>query len=158
MNETEPRRTHMDGRVRRELILDAAARLFAEYGFDHVTTKQLAKESGCSEALLYRHFASKDEIYGALFQEFCQMAEEPSRIELVDGSALASLKAFYNSIVLRIDMLPKEKLFRPCLFQAVLNRPSNSAAIAEAMRQGSDVLQDALIPMIELGKEQGEIT
>lgn len=53
---------------RRQAILDAAFPLFAERGFDAVTTKQIAKAARVSEALLYRHFPSKAALHGALLE------------------------------------------------------------------------------------------
>ena len=51
---------------RRQAILDAAFPLFAENGFQAVTTKQIAKAARVSEALLYRHFPSKAALHEAL--------------------------------------------------------------------------------------------
>lgn len=46
----------------RERILDAAAAVMRERGVANVTTKQIARTAGYSEALLYKHFRDKEEI------------------------------------------------------------------------------------------------
>ena len=51
---------------RREAIVHAVAPVFAEKGFDGATTRNLALAAGVSEALLYRHFPSKESLYGAI--------------------------------------------------------------------------------------------
>jgi len=51
---------------RREHILSEAAAFFADRGFQG-TTRDLANRLGITQAALYKHFASKDEIIAALF-------------------------------------------------------------------------------------------
>ncbi len=51
---------------RREAIMNAVREVFAEKGFDATTTRELAKAAGVSEALLYRHFPSKESLYTAM--------------------------------------------------------------------------------------------
>jgi AcrR family transcriptional regulator len=53
----------------RETILDAAAQVMRERGLARATTKEIARTAGYSEALLYKHFADKQEIYLAVLQE-----------------------------------------------------------------------------------------
>lgn len=50
---------------RREQILCSARRVFVAHGFRGARTKDIAAEAGVNEALLYRHFASKDELFEA---------------------------------------------------------------------------------------------
>ena len=47
--------------------MDAAIESYAEYGEQGLTTKNLAKAAGCSEALIYRHFKSKDDLLRACY-------------------------------------------------------------------------------------------
>lgn len=56
----------MTGDARREQILQTAVNLFSQRGFKGTTTKEIALASGVSEAMVFRHFASKDELYGAI--------------------------------------------------------------------------------------------
>ena len=56
----------MAGDERREQILQIAMRLFSENGFRGTTTKKIAAEAGISEAMVFRHFANKDELYSAI--------------------------------------------------------------------------------------------
>jgi AcrR family transcriptional regulator len=51
----------------RERVLDAASRLFAEGGYQHVSMRRIADEVGCSQMAMYRHFPDKD----ALMQQLC---------------------------------------------------------------------------------------
>jgi len=53
----------------RDAILDAAAQVMRERGLARATTKEIARAAGYSEALLYKHFADKQEIYLAVLQE-----------------------------------------------------------------------------------------
>jgi AcrR family transcriptional regulator len=48
---------------RREEILDAAARLFAERGYSETDTQVLAEELGVGKGTLYRYFPSKRELF-----------------------------------------------------------------------------------------------
>jgi AcrR family transcriptional regulator len=52
--------------ARREAIVAAVRDVFAEKGFDGTTTRELAKAAGVSEALLYKHFPSKESLYAAM--------------------------------------------------------------------------------------------
>lgn len=48
-------------------ILDAAEDLFFRYGYQRVTTEQIARESGCSKRTLYELFPTKDNIVLQIF-------------------------------------------------------------------------------------------
>lgn len=56
----------MKGDKRREQILQTAVELFSQRGFKGTTTKEIARASGVSEAMVFRHFATKDELYTAI--------------------------------------------------------------------------------------------
>lgn len=50
---------------RREQIIVAARQVFEQSGFDGARTRDLAAAAGVNEALLYRHFGSKEELFEA---------------------------------------------------------------------------------------------
>ncbi len=56
----------MAGGERRLQILRVAMRLFSQRGFRGTTTKEIAKAAGVSEAMVFRHFATKNELYSAI--------------------------------------------------------------------------------------------
>ncbi|KXK06555.1 MAG: transcriptional regulator [Acidobacteria bacterium OLB17] len=58
----------MSGDERRLVILQAAVELFSQHGFKGATTKEIAKASGVSEAMLFRHFENKDALYQAIIE------------------------------------------------------------------------------------------
>lgn len=59
----------MKGDERREQILTTAVSLFSQRGFSGTTTKEIARAAGVSEAMVFRHFASKEELYGAILAD-----------------------------------------------------------------------------------------
>ena len=56
----------MAGEERRQQILRVAVRLFSQRGFRGTTTKEIAQGAGISEAMVFRHFATKEELYAAI--------------------------------------------------------------------------------------------
>ena len=56
----------LDADQRRRAIVEAVTPLFARKGFAGTTTKELAEAAGVSEALVYRHFPSKEALYRAI--------------------------------------------------------------------------------------------
>jgi AcrR family transcriptional regulator len=56
----------MAGDERRQQILQVAMRLFSERGFSGTTTKEISNAAGVSEAMVFKHFANKDELYSAI--------------------------------------------------------------------------------------------
>jgi AcrR family transcriptional regulator len=74
---------------RRQAIVDAALRVFAGGSYSGATTAEIARAAGISEPILYRHFASKRELYlacldavwervRALWNKALEREEEPS--------------------------------------------------------------------------------
>ena len=49
-------------------ILDAAARLFSELGYDGVSMRRIAETAGVSKANIYHHFTSKEALYFAIMR------------------------------------------------------------------------------------------
>ncbi len=56
----------MAGDERRLQILRVAVSLFAHEGFRGTTTKKIAQAAGVSEAMVFRHYANKEELYTAI--------------------------------------------------------------------------------------------
>jgi TetR/AcrR family transcriptional regulator len=51
---------------RRHQLLEAALDLFSRKGFDGTTTKEIAAAAGVTEAIIFRHFPSKQALYSAV--------------------------------------------------------------------------------------------
>src|SRR5580692_11965607 len=64
--------TRLDGDDRRKAIVSAAVPLFARDGFAGTTTRELAAAAGVSEALLFRHFPSKQSLYREILALGCE--------------------------------------------------------------------------------------
>ena len=58
--------TRLPATERRALILDAAGRLFGARGYDATRLEEIAAAAGVTKPILYRHFASKQDLYLAL--------------------------------------------------------------------------------------------
>jgi AcrR family transcriptional regulator len=65
----------LKGEERRRVIIEAALTLFSQKGFRGTTTKEIAQAAGCSEATLFKHFATKDELYSAILETKVQIEE-----------------------------------------------------------------------------------
>jgi AcrR family transcriptional regulator len=63
MTDAAPTSRRLPAAERREGIVDAATRCFAERGFGGTTTARVAAEAGVNEALVFRHFGSKQRLY-----------------------------------------------------------------------------------------------
>jgi TetR/AcrR family transcriptional regulator len=55
--------------ARRDQLIEAATRLFSERGFGGTTTREIAQAAGMNEALIFRHFPHKEDLYAAILEE-----------------------------------------------------------------------------------------
>src|SRR5215471_14356234 len=62
---------------RRDQIIRVATRLFARQGFQGTTTKEIAHRAGVTEALIFRHFATKEDLYWAVIQSKIRGVSSP---------------------------------------------------------------------------------
>ncbi|MCP5047440.1 MAG: TetR/AcrR family transcriptional regulator [bacterium] len=63
------------------MITEAAAPLFAKKGFAGTTTKEIARAAEVSEALLYKHFPSKEALYSEMQVSTCSV--NPSIVNMI---------------------------------------------------------------------------
>jgi len=54
---------------RRQQIVEVAVRLFSQKGFRGTTTKEIALAAGVNEAIIFRHFATKQDLYSAILDQ-----------------------------------------------------------------------------------------
>src|ERR1700682_4320256 len=62
---------------KRNAILDAATRVFAERGLTAAPTSEISKEAGVAEGTLFTYFKTKDDLMNALYREI--------KLELADA-------------------------------------------------------------------------
>jgi TetR/AcrR family transcriptional regulator len=60
---------------RRRQLLDAALELFSHKGFGGTTTKEIAAAAGVTEAIIFRHFPSKQALYTAVLDSKAESCE-----------------------------------------------------------------------------------
>ncbi|MBA3433416.1 MAG: TetR/AcrR family transcriptional regulator [Actinobacteria bacterium] len=66
---TAPAGIRLPAAERRSALIDAGLRAFSAGSYSGATTAQIAREAGVSEPILYRHFASKRELYFSCLDE-----------------------------------------------------------------------------------------
>ena len=78
-------RQRLSGGERRQVVLDTASRVFSQSSYRGATTAEIARESGISEPILYRHFGSKRDLYLACLEEAWRSLRELSEQAIADS-------------------------------------------------------------------------
>src|SRR6267378_1798538 len=86
----------------RQLIFEAARRLFEEKGFDRVTVAEIARAADVSEVTVFNYFSTKEDLFYGGMQFF-----EEELIEAVRSRPKGepALKAFRRTLLARADRL-----------------------------------------------------
>jgi AcrR family transcriptional regulator len=113
------KRIRLPSGERRQAIVTAVKGAFADKGFDGTTTRELARAAGVSEALLYKHFPSKESLYVAMLEACADgpMAAEFTRVLTLppSTSTLVVLVHFLTSHFVLCEDLQKTTMHRLAL-------------------------------------------
>jgi TetR/AcrR family fatty acid metabolism transcriptional regulator len=129
---------------KRQLILDAAVRVFARKGYHTSRVGDIAEEAGVAHGLLYHYFKSKDELLETIFSNtWTLMLEAISGVESLDESARETLRKV-SAIVLRawrdtpdiVRVLVREVTRSPHLQQEIGETEQAFAALERVIRKG----------------------
>jgi TetR/AcrR family transcriptional regulator len=88
----------MSGEERRRQLLDVAIELFSQRGFSGTTTREIAAAAGVTEAIIFRHFASKQDLYSAILDH----ATAASSMESWLAEVHAAMEAEDDAAVFRL--------------------------------------------------------
>src|SRR5215218_10794469 len=138
--------------VRREQILETALRLFAAQGFDGTSTRQIAKEVGVAEGLIFHYFPTKASLLTAILQDRLEgrrafrtrlrpLLEDaggegvPEVLRVVASGWLATLK--------------RDEEFVVVLFATAQTNPEVRAAWQGLIREGTELLTGYLASRVE---------
>jgi AcrR family transcriptional regulator len=93
---------------RKEAIVKAVLPVFARNGFANTTTRALAKAAGVSEALLYKHFPSKESLYAEI-QSFGCKGCDPGLQKLLDLEPSTSTLVYVVYYIMRVNIVGRGK-------------------------------------------------
>ncbi len=115
----------MKGDARREQILKTAVQLFSQYGFSGTTTKKIAEAAGVSEAMVFRHFSRKSDIYDAILDN--KQCHDGMRFPWEEDTVLLEAIAkgddhavFYNLAINALTKQQSDEHFMRLLFYSAL--------------------------------------
>lgn len=99
MDTQAPPRHRLNPEARRDMIVDAAVRYFAEVGFSG-STRDLARRIGVTQPLLYKYFATKADLVEAVFERVYLDRLDPDWPRLLTDQSRplkTRLSAFYRA-------------------------------------------------------------
>ncbi|WP_051946379.1 TetR/AcrR family transcriptional regulator [Verrucomicrobium sp. BvORR106] len=146
---------------RREAIIRAALKVFSERGFHGSTTKALALEAGVSEALIFRHFPSKDELYTAMQMECCRAKHTPAAEEMMalepSTSSLVTMVHYFMAKMLRPPQRRSQE--ENSLYRLMLHSFSEDGEFARGfMRHVGDGMINQLKACIDAAGQAGDLS
>ncbi len=114
----------MAGEERRSQILAVAVSLFSNRGFRGTTTKEIAHAAGVSEAMVFRHFATKEELYAAIIDHKACAHDQFDPKELAsDSIKRKDDRAVFESLALAaLDHHEKDPEFQRLLLYSALEK------------------------------------
>ncbi len=135
---------------RRQQILAAATELFARQGFEGTTTRQIAQRIGINEAIIFRHFPTKEDLYWAIIDGKCRAAGGPKRLQErlhASGDDLAVFAALAERMLRRDTTMT-----RLLLFSALENHRLSQRFFRTHVAEYYEALADYIREAIEAGR------
>jgi AcrR family transcriptional regulator len=138
---------------RREQLIKAAMRLFSEQGFHGTTTREIAEAAGVNEAIIFRHFASKEELYWAVVSEQIHSSGRRQKIAEYlasgqsDGEVLARIA---ETLLMRTQ--EDAALTRLLLFSSLRSAELSDQLFRTYISEGYELLSNYIKAGIEQGR------
>jgi AcrR family transcriptional regulator len=148
MSATRPR---LRAEERRQAVLDTACRVFSKSSYRGATMAEIARESGITEPILYRHFGSKRDLYLACLGETWRTLREIAEQAVEDDPrrCLGAVSDMY--------MAKKAKIRLVDLWIQAITEASEDPTIAKAVRQQIREVHDFFADVIRRGQEEGVV-
>ncbi|HZP58445.1 MAG TPA: helix-turn-helix domain-containing protein [Dehalococcoidia bacterium] len=137
-------------KMRREEILAAARRVFAERGFRGTTIADIAEEAGIALGTIYLYFPSKEAVFGALSRRFGEIIVEAAQ-------KVPASPTLEEDVRLRIA-----RVFDACrenrdLVQLVVMNSDPESEVARRMRQAEEERNRPFVAGIAAAMRRGAI-
>jgi AcrR family transcriptional regulator len=126
---------------RRQLIVDAARRVFEASGLEGASIRAIAQEAGCTTGAIYPLFRSKEEILAVVLCESLAAVTEQVRAARNGITAPAkSLRRATLAIYMYYDAHPSELILSLILFNGERKQQLDSASDENLKRQVDDLM------------------
>jgi AcrR family transcriptional regulator len=139
---------------RETLIIAAAQEVFAELGYHETSIDEIAARVGISKGTMYSHFASKEDLLGAVFER--ELDSLIAQIEEI-SRANAPVRARLEQVLLR-GYTGAHGIHPRILELHNLPGPARDVVKKRAtLRRNIEVVTDLISELIEEGKLTGEL-
>jgi AcrR family transcriptional regulator len=147
-------RKKLSGSERKQDILEKSTRIFSLYGYDGVSMRQVAEECRVNEALLYKHFKGKADLFREVIEGLGPLIDYSLRkIAQGEPDSLKSLMGVIKALVFE----PEENLHIFTLIIHGMAAAERQENMREIVRKGFTKLNDLIVELIETGKKDGSI-
>jgi AcrR family transcriptional regulator len=122
MTKGEVKVSRLSADERRNQILQVAIKLFSRKGFSGTTTKEIAQAAGVSEAIIFKHFATKSDLYNAILDYKCCEAGIEQAFSFLDKAigSKSDYEIFYELTLNAISHHEKDPEFLRLLMLSAL--------------------------------------
>jgi AcrR family transcriptional regulator len=151
---SEPRRGGVRDlvvRARREQIVEAATRVFAEKGFRRATTREVAREAGISEGTIYNYFEDKDALLMAILDK---LNETERRAEDFEEGMATDFRGFLRGYLRRRMSLIWENrdVFRVVLSEMLVNAELRNLYLRRVVEPAMRIAEENFRSRMEQGE------
>ena len=146
--------TRMAAADRRRHLVETAIRLFTEGSYRGTTTAEIARAAGVSEPILYRHFASKRDLYLAALEDvWAKTRESWERTLDAAPDACAGVEAISKGHV----SVRSPKLQLAELWVQALSEASEDPELKRHLRRHMREVHDFVADLVRRGQNEGAI-
>ncbi|MET9798269.1 TetR/AcrR family transcriptional regulator [Nocardiopsis alba] len=142
----------------RERVRTAAIRLFCRRGYAGVDMRAIAAEAGISTGSIYRHFATKDELYDDLVAEAATglraLARSFTDTDLVVEPLSGFVEVFLADLSQDSGAVEFYLLMNQVFASGVEAEGERGAAVEDLLRAHREVTE-AVVTLIERGRSRG---
>lgn len=150
------KRTRLSAQERRAVIISNARAIFAQKGYEAARTQDIARSSGVSEALMYRHFPSKEALYRGVLREVIRDQDANyEMLNLQDFNGRAFIRNLQTYFRIVTDPAPSQLKEGFRLLLASLLGDANFATIV--YRRAHRLMNHRIAKALQNAREAGEI-
>ena len=133
----------------KNMILDTAARLFMENGYEHTSINDILQSSGIARGSLYYHYKSKEDVLDGVLARITEGISAQIKA-IADDPALSTHEKMIRIIPsINISESPNEQILQE------LHRPSNALLHQKSIIQTIRAMAPLIAGVVEQGTQEG---